>query len=327
MSGLVYRTALSSYRRLRQLKNRMLNLIDHPVVVLIYHRVTTLPSDRRLLAVSPDNFHAHMQYLKRNFRIVRFEEDWSGLRESAVAITFDDGYADNALQALPIVEDVGVPATFFISTGNIGSRQEFLWDELERIILGGTDFPSQFHLDDRQHGRNWPTTTVEQRQAMYSDLLPLVQRLPFEQRESWLDQLRAWAGTGREGREINRPLTHDELRLLGQSRWATIGAHTINHTSLSVLTEEEQRREILSSRSYLEEFLQRKIMVFSYPFGAKRDYTAATTRICREAGFSKAASNFPGQAHRWTDPFQIPRQLVRNWDLETFAAMMRSFWI
>ena len=122
-------------------------------------------------------------------------------------------------------------------------------------------------------------------------------------------------------------MTLEELRRLAASNWTTIGAHTVHHITLSVLAEEEQRQEIISARKYLEEFLQRKISVFSYPFGAKRDYTATTRRICREVGFSRAASNFPGQAHRWTDPFQIPRQLVRNWDLETFATMMRSFWI
>jgi hypothetical protein len=49
-------------------------------------------------------------------------------------------------------------------------------------------------------------------------------------------------------------------------------------------------------------------------------------RLCREAGFMKAASNFPGQVHNWTDPFQLPRHLVRNWDLDIFAAEVKRFW-
>jgi hypothetical protein len=48
--------------------------------------------------------------------------------------------------------------------------------------------------------------------------------------------------------------------------------------------------------------------------------------ICREAGFAKAAANFPGQAHRWTDPFQIPRQLVRDWPVDIFAQKLKRFW-
>jgi peptidoglycan/xylan/chitin deacetylase (PgdA/CDA1 family) len=327
MPGQIYNTALLNFRRLRQLKNRMLNLIDPPVVVLIYHRITKLSDDRRLLAVSPDNFRAHMQYLKQNFRIIRFEESWAGLREPAVAITFDDGYADNVLEALPILENIGVPATFFVTTGTIGTRHEFSWDELERIILGQTDYPAQFTYQYDHHEKGWPTATSQQRQAMYSDLLPLIQRLPSKQREEWLGDLRKWAGLNQEGRKANRPLTHDELRLLGQNRWATIGAHTVTHTPLSALSADEQRSEILSSRQYLEDFLGKEITVFSYPFGEKRDYNTHSVRICREAGFIRAAANFPGQTHRWTDPFQIPRQLVRNWDKDSFAKAMRSFWI
>src|ERR1700674_4950010 len=95
--------------------NRFYNFVDPPVVVLLYHRVTTIPSDPEMLAVSPDNFRAQTRYLKENFPIVRFEEDWTKARKPAVAITFDDGYADNVLEALPILEEVEVPATFFVS--------------------------------------------------------------------------------------------------------------------------------------------------------------------------------------------------------------------
>ena len=42
-------------------------------------------------------------------------------------------------------------------------------------------------------------------------------------------------------------------------------------------------------------------------------------------GFTKAAANFPGQAHSWTDPYQIPRHLVRNWPLATFVTKLSGF--
>lgn len=309
----------------RKARNRLFNLVDPPVVVLIYHRVTTLPSDPQLLTVTPDNFRAHLQYLKRNFPVVRFEADWSQVRKPAVAVTFDDGYADNALEALPILEEVGVPATFFVSTGTTGTRREFWWDELERVILGEKKYPATFTLDDRRFGRSWPTEDLPQREAMYRDLHPLMMRIDAAQREAWLEQFRGWAKLDGTGREANRPLTQDELRRLAQSPWATIGAHTVTHTPLSTLAEDEQRYEIITSKRQLETLLGREITVFSYPFGRKSDYNGTSVRICREAGFVKVAANFPGQAHRWTDHFQLPRQLVRNWDPDTFAAKMKGF--
>ena len=104
---------------IRRARNLLLRKIDAPVVVLLYHRVATLASDPQLLAVSPENFRQQMCYLKDKFPLVRFEDDWSDVRTPSIAVTFDDGYADNALNALPILEEVGIPATFFVSTGNL----------------------------------------------------------------------------------------------------------------------------------------------------------------------------------------------------------------
>jgi peptidoglycan/xylan/chitin deacetylase (PgdA/CDA1 family) len=122
-------------------------------------------------------------------------------------------------------------------------------------------------------------------------------------------------------------MTADELRRLAGSRWVTIGAHTVTHTPLSTLSEEQQREEIVSSKIRLETLLGTGIKVFSYPFGRRSDYNRASVRICRETGFSKAASNFPGQAHRWTDRYQLPRQLVRNWGIDDFTRRMKDFWL
>ena len=131
----------------------------------------------------------------------------------------------------------------------------------------------------------------------------------------------------KECRIQNHPMTEEEMRNLANSRWVTICAHTVTCTPLSTLPEEAQRDEILSSKRHLEALLGTKITVFSYPFGVREDYNKISVRICREAGFIKAASNFPGQASRWTDPYQPPRQLVRNWDSDTFAGKMKRFWV
>jgi hypothetical protein len=82
----------------------------------------------------------------------------------------------------------------------------------------------------------------------------------------------------------------------------------------------------LISKQELENIIGKKITTFSYPFGRKKDYNRTSVRLCREAGFIKVAANFPGQVHRWTDPYQLPRHLVRNWNLDTFTAEMKSFW-
>lgn len=306
--------------------NRLLNYLDPPVLVLLYHRITSLPSDPEMLAVTPDNFRAQLRYLKDHFPIVRFEEDWATAPKPAVAITFDDGYADNALEALPILEEVGMPATFFVSTGTIGTESEFWWHELERIILAKRSLPPVFTLEDERFGKSWPTGTPGERQEFYQGIVRLMNDTDAGHRNDWLVQLRHWAQSEKARAGTHRTMTVDELRLLAGSSHVTIGAHTVTHTRLSCLPVEAQREEIAASKRQLEAWLGREISVFSYPFGRRPDYTTQSIALCRYAGFLKAAANFPGQAHRWTDPYQVPRHLVRNWPVETFAAQLRGFW-
>ncbi len=326
MLRLAFHAWLLIESELRKNKNRFLNLIDAPVVVLAYHRVTVTPTDFHSLAVSPENFHAHMNFLKRSFHVVRFEEDWTEARKPAVAITFDDGYADN-MRALEIIEEVGVPATFFISTGYIGSRNEFWWDELERLVLGESSYPSCFHLEDPKYGKTWSTSSYRKRRSMFRDLHLSAKKINEERRRDWLKQIREWAGLDEMLNEANRQLTSDELTAMAKSQWVTIGAHTVSHPPLAFLTEEEQRSEIVSSKLQLEKIVGKDITVFSYPFGGRGDYDLTTSRICREEGFVKAAAAFPGEAHSWCDPYQIPRHAIPNCALDVFASKLKGLWI
>jgi peptidoglycan/xylan/chitin deacetylase (PgdA/CDA1 family) len=310
---------------MKMARNWLLNRIDVPIIVLIYHRVTSLPFDPQMLAVTPENFRAHMQHLKANLSLARFEEGWAGIKRPAVVVTFDDGYADNALEALPILEEVGVPATFFISTGNINTSKEFWWDELERIILCGREIPDIFDSIDGDSKHRWPTGNDNERWKFYHEIHKLLKGKDTSERDRWLVQLRRWAEVGEGGRETHMVLTDDLIRRLSASRWATIGAHTISHTSLSVLSATEQEEEIMGSKRTLEELTGKKVLVFSYPFGGRKDYTLESMDLCRRAGFIKTAAGISGQAHRWTDPHQIPRQCVRNWPVNLFARQMDRF--
>jgi peptidoglycan/xylan/chitin deacetylase (PgdA/CDA1 family) len=96
---------------------------------------------------------------------------------------------------------------------------------------------------------------------------------------------------------------------------------------LSVLSEEEQKHEIISSRQQLERILGKEINVFSYPFGKRSDYDTTTIRISPEAGFLTAATAIPGHFYRWSYPYQIPRHYIHNWDLDSFKVRVKSFWI
>lgn len=324
MPGTVLRFGYSAFLLL---KNCALNRLRPPIIILLYHRVAALASDPHLLAVAPHNFRCHMEFLKDNFPVIRFEDNWSKVKEPSVVITFDDGYADNVLEAMPILEDVGLPATFFISTGVIGTQREFWWDELECVILDNQRFPDHFDLVDSRYGMSWNITNAVERREMFHAMFLLMKKVDVHTREDWLKQLREWACMDNVYRVVNRPMTIDELHDLAKSKWVTIGAHTVTHTSLSSLSFERQTEEIIASKEWLEKQLGREILVFSYPFGGRNDYDHRSVRICKEAGFTKAAVNLRGPAHRGDCQYQLPRQLVRDWPIEVFQKKMGWFWL
>jgi peptidoglycan/xylan/chitin deacetylase (PgdA/CDA1 family) len=107
-------------------------LLRQSAVVIAFHRV-----DDRLkgnpIGCTLREFRRFCDFFKRHFDVVRTGEivnrlntgdDISGL----LSITFDDGYLDNYLNAAPELEARGLPATFFISTGMIGSNTQPWWD-------------------------------------------------------------------------------------------------------------------------------------------------------------------------------------------------------
>jgi peptidoglycan/xylan/chitin deacetylase (PgdA/CDA1 family) len=106
-------------------------------VVLLYHRVASLEHDPHSLAISPEHFAQHLDVLVEHGVPMPLTEmvalaSAGDVPPGAVAVTFDDGYADNLLNAAPLLAAAGVPATMFLSTGAIVNQSEFWWDDIER---------------------------------------------------------------------------------------------------------------------------------------------------------------------------------------------------
>ncbi len=101
--------------------------------ILAYHRVANIQHDPYPLSVSPDHFSAQLSYLKANYAVVPLSElvsrkHFYSHNKPLVAITFDDGYADNLIHAAPLLHQAALPATVFVTVGWIGKRKPFYWD-------------------------------------------------------------------------------------------------------------------------------------------------------------------------------------------------------
>lgn len=105
---------------------------DFPVMILYHHLVADRP---HRFGVSTAYFLRQLNYLLRHYRVVGLREALElvrrgGVEAPTVAITFDDGYADNFINLRAVTEETGVPVAYFISTEHISSGREFAHDGL-----------------------------------------------------------------------------------------------------------------------------------------------------------------------------------------------------
>lgn len=116
------------------------------VPILAYHMVG---QEEELYSVSPAEFDRQLAYLKdKGYTAVSLQELFSGfagktaLPAKPVVITFDDGYRDNYLTALPILEKHGMKATVFVVAGQAGQGEYLSWDQMRALHKRGTEIGS-----------------------------------------------------------------------------------------------------------------------------------------------------------------------------------------
>ncbi len=253
----LFAPARYTYIKLVAVKNRLRNLLLPTAIILTYHRVADVTEDPHQLAVSPQNFEAQIQYLKENYCAVSLAEIIEHLRnktlrKNMVAVTFDDGYADNLYQALPILEKYNVPATIFVTSNFVGTSG-YPWDE-------------------------------------------------------------------NRADETNRPMTQPELLQIVSSKMITIGGHTLSHPHIKTLSEQSKSSEISKDKEALSILCGRGVKVFAFPFG---EFDAEAINITKKVGYDCACILSDTRVSNHSDPYSIPRFLVRNWDLPTFIKKMK----
>lgn len=336
-------------RRLRQVARRLKDRFASRALILAYHRVTELPNDPYLLTVTPKHFAEQLEVIRRHYFPMRLESLVDALREGrvprrAVVVTFDDGYADNLINARPVLEQYDVPATVFVATGIVGQPYEFWWDELDRLLLQPGTLPPRLELSldghawqwelaeaatytsiDYQRDRHWHIDQQDDptpRHHLHRSLYQLLHSLTGTDRQQLLRELRTWAGAEPIGRPTHRTLSHHELVHLTEGGLIEVGAHTVTHPMLSALSVIEQRDEVRRSKAHLEGILNRPVNSFAYPHGS---YTEETLAVVREAGFACASSTEPDAVRTNADCFQLPRIVARDWDREAFTRWLRRW--
>lgn len=263
-------------------------------VVLMYHRVDRAERDRWSLCVPPERFDEQVAYLVRRFELLRVSDLAEALAAGALtgkaALTLDDGYRDNLVNALPILSRHGAPATFFVTGEGVAEGAPFWWEVLDRSMHA-------MALDE------------DESRALHRRL----RDLPAPERQREMLDLPAAAG------ELPARLSVVDLGTLGREPLIEIGSHGWEHRSFASMPAEEQRAQMKESLRFLAATTGRTVRTFAYPFGMRSDSAEA---LLRELGIVAACTTESAATHLETDPLRLPRLEVGDWSAAELEARL-----
>ncbi len=243
---------------------------------LIFHRVLVTPDPLLPSEPSAAEFEARMRWVQRHFNVIPLDEAIDRLQNRtlparSLAITFDDGYADNQQIAAPILRKLGMPATFFIATGYLDGGCMF--NDSVIAALRDCKRPS---LDLTELGLGIHSLeSLEHRRAAISALLPPLKILDPARRAAVAERICQLA-------EVVPPndlmMTSSQVAALARDGFG-IGGHTVNHPILARLSLTLRNKKFKTDASAWRRSLQSPVRLFAYPNGRPgEDYTRRQPR-------------------------------------------------
>lgn len=300
--------------------------------VLCYHSVGDPGFDYQfdpdVIDVTPELFRKQLMVLRRYFTVIDTGTLRDGLRgaplpPNPLIISFDDGYRSCVDTALPILQELGFPATFFVATHYVSERRLYWWDKIhcvikrsprERVCLR---VPRALELE------------LSDRDAAARQLLALVKAERGLDLERFLEELIQAAGVDWSD-EIEEGLTDqlimrwDDIRTL-RDAGMDIQSHTRNHRVLQTLPSKHLHEDLLGARSDIEAELSQEVRTIAYPVGYSIRNEPEIRRAVQAAGYEVGFTNATGVNYMWrnVDPLDIRRiAMDRELSMPMFRGML-----
>lgn len=287
--------------------------------ILIYHRVRARRDPLFPAELESSGFERHLEVVGSLFNVLPLSEAIRRLRNGTLpsrpaCITFDDGYADNAEVALPLLKRHRMTSTFFVSTAYLDGGR--MWNDtvIESVRGAVGDV-----LDLTPMGlRPFAIASGADRRATISALLSHFKYLQPAERDEHCAAVR-------EASNATMPddlmLSSAQVRTL-HAAGMEIGAHTATHPILARIPIDVARREIAEGRDALQTITGTRVTLFAYPNGKPgSDYKREHVDAVRALGFDAAVTTSWGVATIGTDPLQLPR--FTPWDGTASRIAMR----
>jgi peptidoglycan/xylan/chitin deacetylase (PgdA/CDA1 family) len=250
-----------------------------PIVVLAYHRITPPeqehskinPFDSDLISATTEDFEWQMRYLRDHFEVVpltRLVAHLSGrdpIDRPSVIVTFDDGFRDNYTYAYPILKELGIPATIFLSTEMVDSR-EAIWFQMVSFLMMKSD-PQSIQVEGIPE-RLPRSNDAQIRRSDARMLQKHLKSLPHRKFQSTLVDLKTYMKSDNSFDDLDDAvaITWEQAREM-QENGIHFGSHTVTHGILSRMDQAEQQRELIQSKRRIEEALGKPVQAIAYPVG------------------------------------------------------------
>jgi len=300
--------------------------------ILMYHSVQDEP-DRYAHTIGAGITHAtpvfqrHMELVARRFSPVTVEEirlfliEGKPLPPRAVAVTFDDGYADNAEIVAPILNRFGIRGSFYLTVSLIGTRNPPWFCRLRHA----------FHATRKKewlapaHRQALALATDEDRNSALLAAFDFCAPLAGEALEQTVQTIERDLDIATLSGRSELMMDWNQARTL-QRAGHIVGGHTLTHPNVAHLTPEIARQELLESKRKLEEELSAPVLHFSYPHAALNPHwTPATVAITREGGYRTAVTTDPGPVRAGQDPLTLTRIRTPRPEIDFVWNLERAF--
>lgn len=273
--------------------------------VLLFHKVPVHADPLASGELNLARFEQILDFVGANANVMPLSDATAALQRGklparAVALTFDDGYAEWIENVAPALLRRGMPATFFITTGQFEGG--VLWHE--RILSAVRALPARGALLPAGLAAFSDLDLPGCRERLVEQLQARLKYAPVSHRLEAIEQLESQAC-----RPLILPQGFDaaSVRTL-HSKGFEIGAHTVHHPILSECTLQQARAEIADCKTELEAIIGGAVHSFAYPNGRPgKDFGPEHVEMVKAAGYRTAVTTSIGVARAGTDPFQLPR--------------------
>lgn len=225
------------------------------------------------------------------------------------AITFDDGFENNASVAAPVLADLRLPATFYLTTGWVGTTTRGWADRLDACLEYAA--PGALSLPWESHRRRF--ADADERIAILGAIRAYVKRQQVFDRDAFVSDVYAQCGIAEEATwsdPLDRKLTWAQARALASAERFTIGGHTHSHAMLSFCTPTELEAEIGMSTQLLRAHTGVSVRHYAYPEGLAHHYSDEVVERLKAHGITCCPTAIDGVNAHGVDPFHLRRVSV-----------------